>query len=63
MSHAASKMFEQNGDGGPLWESTWPLVSALDVTGVRVTAKNFNDGKPVRKARRAVLFLAEKHAT
>ena len=48
-------MLEQNGDRGPLWESMWLLLSAFNVTRVRVTAKSFNNAK--KYGRHAELFF------
>ena len=48
-------MLEQIGDGGPLWQSLWPRLNALDVSRVRATAKSFNDAK--KYGRHAELFF------
>ena len=56
------KMLEQNGDGGPLWESLWPFLSALDVIRVRAAAKSFNDAKKYGRHAELFFFPAANHA-
>ena len=40
---STQQMMEQN--GGPVWETLWLCMCALDVLQMRATAKEFNDAK------------------
>ena len=59
------KVLEQNGDGGPFWESLWPLLSAFHVIRVRAAAKSFNDAKKYGRHAELFFFLLQtmRHVT
>ena len=58
-AECSSKMLSQH--AGMFREALWPHMHPVEVTRVRVTAKEFNDAKKVRTTRRALLVSSSEH--